>query len=132
MHDDRRERQRVAANIGAVVLAFCCERLRIGGQFHMQELNEWVQAKHPSAPASADRILRQLRSEGKVAYEVLNRSESLYQLKEVMPDGEGQVRPSPARHVKTPPRGDVGGVPRGLFDGPEWGSRRGLDAIRGR
>lgn len=117
-------------------MAFCRERLRQGGRFHMQELNEYVQQHHESAPASADRILRQLRSEGRVAYEVLSRSESLYVVKGVMPDGAGAARPPHAGNVKTPPRGVVGGVPRGLFDGPAWGEvkgeGRGLDAIRGR
>lgn len=117
MHDDPRERQRVASNIGAVVLAFCRERLRQGGRFHMQELNAYVQKHHESAPASADRILRQLRAEGLVKYEVLNRSESLYQLKKT---------------TETPPRGVVGGVPRGLFGDDAPAKGRGLDAIRGR
>lgn len=117
MHDAPHERQRVAANIGAVVLAFCIERLRQGGQFHMAELNAYVQKHHESAPASADRILRQLRAEGKVAYEVLNRSESLYQLKKT---------------TETPPRGDVGGVPRGLFGDEAPAKGRGIDAVKGR
>ena len=133
MHDAPEHRNRVAHNIGAVVLAFCSERLLAGRPaFHMQELTEYVQAREPSAPASADRILRDLRSKGLVAYEVKDRRASLYELKGVMPDGVGLQRHSkPNRNMTTPPRGDVGGVPRGLFDN-DAPRGKALDAIRGR
>jgi len=110
MHDDRRERQRVAANIGAVVLAFCRERLRQGGRFHMQELVDYVREHElVTAPESAGRILRLLRRAGTVDVELVERSSSLYEVR-----GVGNPK---SAHLA---RGFVGGAPdngapKGLF-----------------
>lgn len=124
MHDDRHERQRVAANIGAVVLAFCKERLEAKrADFHMHELTAYVQARHASAPASADRILRLLREARLVDYEVKDRSRSLYRLLRA-----AEVPSAPP----APRRPDVGGGPSGLFGDEAPAKGRGLDAIRGR
>ena len=38
------------------------------------------QGRHPAAPASADRILRDLRARQVVGYEVVSRTKSLYRI----------------------------------------------------
>lgn len=64
--------------IGSHVLAFC--RSRIGREFHAQELRDYVARVHPTAPASADRILRDLRQRELVQYVLVSRSRSLYRV----------------------------------------------------
>lgn len=77
----RENLERVRNAIGAHVLAFC--RARIGREFHAQELRDYVARVHPTAPASADRILRDLRSRGLVAYVLVSRSKSLYRVESI-------------------------------------------------
>jgi hypothetical protein len=78
---------RVRAQIAPAILDFCRALWGSGGrQFRMQELHGYVRGRHPcTAPASADRILRQLKREGKVLYRVVNRRASLYELIQVAP-----------------------------------------------
>jgi|SRR5215472_4214026 len=60
------------------------------GYFHAEDLRRYVIDRHPHiAPASADRILRQLRSEHTLHYQVVNRRQSLYQF---LPPEEMEVR----------------------------------------
>ena len=74
------EFKRVRAKIGECIQRFVADRLASGRpQFHADDLRRAVAAVHPSAPASADRILRALRQDGLVAYQVLNRRASLYE-----------------------------------------------------
>jgi Fe2+ or Zn2+ uptake regulation protein len=69
--------ERVSSRIGAAVLSFC----QAHKQFHAGELHQHVeQATGVSAPASADRILRDLRQRGVVEYRVVSRRESLYEV----------------------------------------------------
>lgn len=77
------ELARVSGVIATAILEFFRMR-RIKGlhEFHADELHNWV-AGHiisSTAPASADRILRELRRVGKVQYVVVNRRQSLYRL----------------------------------------------------
>lgn len=74
--------RRVAGKIGPLVLRFL--RLRgVGETFHAADLHDYV---GPSvAPASADRILRELRRRGNVDYLVENRRASLYRITELAP-----------------------------------------------
>ena len=52
-----------------------------GAEFRMPELLGYVRRRFPhSAPASVDRLLRQLRLDGKVDYTVVNRRQSLYRV----------------------------------------------------
>ena len=67
---------RVRAGIGSAVLEFC--RARVGKEFHADELRRFVASKHPTAPASADRILRDLRRSGDLDYTVTSRRASTY------------------------------------------------------
>ncbi|MDL5055924.1 hypothetical protein [Geitlerinema calcuttense] len=51
-----------------------------GQEFHCESLRQYVYANVDGyiAPASPDRILRDLRQRGVVSYEVVNRAKSLY------------------------------------------------------
>lgn len=71
-----RELERVDAALRGRVLDFC--RDRIFDTFRMDELTKWVRHRVRCAPDSPGRILRQLRKEGKVTYELVSRRESLY------------------------------------------------------
>lgn len=74
------EFKRVRAAIGERIKVFIAQRLASGvTQFHAQDLRDFVAAVHPTAPASADRILRALRQDGELAYTVVSRSKSLYE-----------------------------------------------------
>lgn len=73
--------ERVRGRIAATVREFCKLRLANGKpEFWITDLHAFVQRAHPGAPASPDRILRDLRQRGVIAYEVLSRAESLYRL----------------------------------------------------
>lgn len=64
----------IAQKIGATIIEFCGDHT----EFHAEELHHYVSRKCGSvAPASADRILRHLRSLGKIEY-VVDRGASLY------------------------------------------------------
>jgi hypothetical protein len=70
------ERRRVASMIAASVLEF----LSSHRFFHADELRQFVAQRHPTAPASADRILRDLRQRGLIGYRVVNRRQSMYEV----------------------------------------------------
>lgn len=70
--------KRVRGRIGGIVYAFCCAR--IGQQFHLRELEEYVSERRDGAPDSPSRILRDLRQSGLIDYEVVSRSQSLYRV----------------------------------------------------
>ncbi len=75
--------EHVSGAIAQLILGFVRGRLRSGQtEFHASELHEHI-ARHTegfSAPASADRILRDLRRKGLVRYVVVNRRASLYRV----------------------------------------------------
>lgn len=66
--------ERVRSKIARSVLAFC----RDNEWFHAQELRDHVVADTLVAPASPDRILRDLRQRGLLNYEVIDRRASYY------------------------------------------------------
>jgi hypothetical protein len=71
------ELERVSARIAGAVIHFC--RKHQGKTFHADDLRLHVQrAVGGGAPASADRVLRDLRQRGVINYEVISRSESRY------------------------------------------------------
>lgn len=75
------ELARVTGAIGKAIIGFLRARLNNGmTEFHADELRQWVRAALPTAPASADRVLRDLRSAGIVNYQVVNRRASLYRI----------------------------------------------------
>jgi hypothetical protein len=81
---------RVRRKIAGSVLAFRdkwgCER-----PFHCDDLRDFVTADIHVAPASPDRILRDLRQRGRLDYVVINRRESLY----LFCDKQDPVQPAP-------------------------------------
>src|SRR5262249_9941550 len=77
------ELARVTGKIGRAVQTFV-RKCGIGGFFHAQELHDFV--GRSVAPASADRILRELRKQGWFDYDVINRRSSLYQITAIKED----------------------------------------------
>ena len=73
---DHQERARVRSRIGSLIMEFC----RQNDTFHMEDLRRYVERRVGGkiAPASPDRILRQLRQECRLHYRVLSRRESFY------------------------------------------------------
>jgi hypothetical protein len=67
---------RVKERISGAVQEFC----GLHSQFHMVELADFVGKRTGVAPDSPGRILRQLRSLGKVQYRVVDRRSSLYEI----------------------------------------------------
>jgi hypothetical protein len=76
--EQRQNIERVGEAISQLVIAFL--RSHIGKEFHVESLRQFVYSNVDGyvAPASPDRILRDLRQKGKVNYEVVSRSKSLY------------------------------------------------------
>ena len=69
---------RVEGRLAEAILAWCT--LHEHQQFRMAELTEAITAHLQAAPDSARRILGQLRKQGRVECECVNRAESLYRL----------------------------------------------------
>lgn len=75
----------VAARIADAIMEFC-EARAAAAEWHADDLRRHVaQRTGIVAPASADRVLRDLRQKGAIAYEVVNRAGSLYRVTEVNP-----------------------------------------------
>jgi hypothetical protein len=77
---------RVEGKLGAFILSWCQAHLA-GGEprFHLASLAEDVECQFGGAPDSASRILRQLRARGHIAYRVVDRRASLYEIQGVGP-----------------------------------------------
>lgn len=76
--DQQKEIDRVSSNLASAIIMFCsCNHM-----FHADDLRRYVGLviASNSAPASADRILRDLRKKGLVNYRVVNRQRSLYEV----------------------------------------------------
>jgi hypothetical protein len=74
----------VSERIGAAIVAFA--RAHLGETFHADDLRRHVRAAVGEvAPDSASRILRDLRQQGVVAYELVSRAKSLYRITAVSP-----------------------------------------------
>lgn len=64
-------------NIANAVIEYV--NMNIGREFHAKDLRAFVLGKvGQSAPASADRIMRQLRKQGVINYTLVSRTQSLY------------------------------------------------------
>lgn len=72
------ELKRVRHNIADLILTFC--RTRQAPVFFMRDLHDYILAASQIAPASADRVLRDLRARGLVNYRVIHRRNSQYEL----------------------------------------------------
>ncbi len=80
--DDPEQRERVSERIGHAILDYA--RIHCGEDFHMDHLRRFIATViGPIAPASPDRILRDLRQRGKLKYVVVDRRRSLYRITEV-------------------------------------------------
>jgi hypothetical protein len=77
-----RELARVNEKIEDLVYSFCRDRVR--RVFHMPELESYVRRFKKISPGSGSRILRKLRSEGRLTYDVINRRKSAYIINQVM------------------------------------------------
>jgi hypothetical protein len=77
-----RQIKRVAGKIAPAILSFI-RTLGVGSEFRASELHSYVGEQFGTAPASADRILRLLRAEGKLDYRVVDRRASLYRIEDV-------------------------------------------------
>lgn len=75
--------KRVSSNIQTAIKSFCKSRLQSNNElFFIGDLTRYV-SNFPGvkcAPASPDRILRNMRKNGTVNYVVANRSKSLYKV----------------------------------------------------
>jgi hypothetical protein len=92
MKDEEQPEQleRVSVRIGKSVLSFC--ESRVGQEFHADELRDFVMATcAPIAPASPDRVLRDLRKRGELDYEIVNRRQSKYRVLSVGPVEPGKL-----------------------------------------
>ena len=70
--------QRVGQKIGAAIMTFY--EADPDAAFHADDLRDSVRDQCGKvAPASSDRVLRDLRKKGEINYEVTNRRKSLYQ-----------------------------------------------------
>lgn len=79
---------RVRQSIGETVLAFIrAVSLTFSQEFTASELRAYVGRVHGSAPASPDRILRDLRQRGLIGYECVSRKESRYRVTSVTEGG---------------------------------------------
>lgn len=75
---------RVESKLGAFIITWCQAHLAAGQpRFHLAELAEDVECQFGGAPDSASRILRQLRARGHIAYRVVDRRASLYELEAI-------------------------------------------------
>lgn len=78
MSEQREQIERVRGRIGALV----CEFARYWGTFDtfgIEALQKYIDDRTTAAPASPDRILRDLRQRGELDYVVVNRRQALYQ-----------------------------------------------------
>lgn len=74
----RNELRRVQSRIGDAVLEYL--RSRVGQEFTGGDLERYVLGRCASTPGSATRIMRELRKEGAVQVELVDRSRSLYRV----------------------------------------------------
>jgi hypothetical protein len=76
------ELQHASSQIEAAIISFTRTRVQTNPIWLSAELHRYVNlyTSGASAPSSTDRILRKLRGEGKIRYEIINRSKSLYKV----------------------------------------------------
>lgn len=80
MTEQTKNLNRVSEKIRAIVCDFF-DAKGDGSRFTINELGRFVRLKEAVAPDSPGRIMRALRKEGRIDYEVLSRSQSLYRIK---------------------------------------------------
>jgi hypothetical protein len=94
MSEQAQQLRRVSERIASHILAFCADR--VGRCFYADDLRRYVVARVACSPASPDRVLRSLRNprtgRPRLDYRVESRSESLYRVLAVWPDGKPEER----------------------------------------
>lgn len=122
--------ERVALRIAPAVMEFCRQRCRRESKlFHADELRKYVTAMTGiNAPASADRVLRDLNQRRLLHYILVSRHESLYEIVWVRPErGGDEVEPQPSG--QTPPGGNDPVQTELLFEeGEQLQQNRGIAA----
>lgn len=73
---DRQLRRVKGRTCDLITQFFDCHQ--VGETFHAEDLQRFVASRCDVAPASADRVMRDMRRSGQINYEVINRSQSLY------------------------------------------------------
>jgi hypothetical protein len=72
------ELKRVKGKTADLIAAFFGAH-QLGEEFHAEDLHTFVKRRADNvAPASADRVMHDMRKCGQINYEVVNRSQSLY------------------------------------------------------
>jgi len=107
MSTQAEELARVYKQIAGVILDFA--QAHPQGVFHVEDLRLYVLDRFPTiAPDSPGRILRQMRQDGVINYVVINRRQSLYQFRTVLPPASPNPSPpqnpwvDPQRYLFTP------------------------------
>lgn len=74
--------ERVSSRIEKAIKSFCKSRVQTNNLFFMEQLRRYVAVYLDAtvAPASPDRVLRNMRKRGIVKYEVVCRPKSLYKV----------------------------------------------------
>jgi len=76
--------ERVKSKLAKTVIEFCEACILMpnpdGATFHLDELVDRCRANHRCSYDSPSRTLRQLREDGVVSYEVVNKAQSLYKV----------------------------------------------------
>ncbi len=84
--EQEKQLARVKGSIADVIVEFFRVR-RVGDRFFASDLHKFVGERAQIAPASADRVMRDLRKGGQVNYCVISRSRSEYRVEEVAKRG---------------------------------------------
>jgi hypothetical protein len=81
--EQQRNLDRVKVSIADVIIEFF-EMRRIGDRFFAADLHRFVGSRAQIAPASADRVMRDLRHANVINYCVVSRSRSEYRVEDVV------------------------------------------------
>lgn len=77
--EQQKQLARVSGSIGSVIVDFFHSQ-SIGATFFAADLHNYVLERSSTAPASADRVMRDLRKQRVINYTLVSRSQSLYRV----------------------------------------------------
>lgn len=83
--EQAKQLERVKGSIADVILDFFKSK-KVGDHFFASDLHAFVGSRASIAPASADRVMRDLRQAGTIGYTVVSRSNSEYQVDSIKRD----------------------------------------------
>lgn len=79
VNEQQEHLDRVTKSVGNEIVKFFQNRISRGRpEFYAHELRTWVYGVMTCAPASPDRVLRNLRQQGRIGYKLVSRRQSLY------------------------------------------------------